>query len=92
MMHADALPTTTAPQPEKKIVDRRPRSTPHSLTEPDAASYIGMSTAWLRQDRCRAADDRRGPAFIRVDRAIRYRLTDLDAFLNAHRVEARRSR
>lgn len=62
------------------------------VTEPEAAKYIGMSIAWLRQCRMQG----RGPVYMRMGggavgsdekgRAIRYRLADLDAYLDAHRV------
>lgn len=56
-----------------------------TLFEADAANYVGFSTAYLRL--CRSKG--RGPAFIRVGRSIRYRVADLDAWLDAHRVEFR---
>ncbi|MFN7916898.1 MAG: helix-turn-helix domain-containing protein [Vicinamibacterales bacterium] len=59
--------------------------TPATLFENDAANYVGFSTAYLRL--CRSKG--RGPAFIRVGRSIRYRVADLDAWLDAHRVEFR---
>ncbi len=55
------------------------------IREPEAARYLGMSIAWLRQSRMRGA----GPAFYKYGRAVRYRLADLDAYLVAHRVEPR---
>jgi hypothetical protein len=59
-----------------------------SVAEDDAARYVGYSQSYLRQARMY----NRGPAFVRVGRAIRYRLADLDAWLMAHRVETRESR
>jgi predicted DNA-binding transcriptional regulator AlpA len=84
-MHDSERQTATA---DRRKADRRPRSTPHSLTEPDGASYIGMSRAFLRQGRQQG----RGPAYIKVGRAVRYRVEDLDAWISAHRVETRDSR
>ncbi len=55
------------------------------LREADAGRYLGMSRAWLRQGRMRG----RGPSYIRTGRSIRYRITDLDVWLDAHRVETR---
>lgn len=49
------------------------------LNEKEAASYIGMSVHFLRQARCYKPD--RGPKFIKIERAVRYRVSDLDAFL-----------
>lgn len=58
------------------------------LTEVEAAKYIGMSRSFLRQDRMNGFRERRtkGPVFIRIGRQIRYHLTDLDAWLDEHRV------
>ena len=64
------------------------RSTPHSLSEADGASYSGVSRAYLRQARAQG----KGPAFCRFGRAVRYRIEDLDAWINAHRVITRDSR
>lgn len=69
-------------QDESTNVDTRASQ---SLTEDDAARYIGMSRSYLRQARLR----RRGPAFIRIGRAVRYRVADLDAFMTACRVQTK---
>ena len=53
------------------------------LNEADTAQYIGMSHAWLRLARQR----RIGPPYIRIARAIRYAVPDLDKFLEAHKVK-----
>ena len=54
-----------------------------TLAERDSAVYIGFRPpalkAWRREGR--------GPAYIRVNRSIRYRVADLDAWLDAHRVQ-----
>lgn len=76
-----AQPTTTA-TPKG---DRRHRSTPTSLTERDASLYDGFSVDWHRKARREGF----GPAFIRCGRTIRYRAADLDAWIDAHRVEPR---
>jgi predicted DNA-binding transcriptional regulator AlpA len=60
----------------------------HTIREREAARYLDMSVAWLRQGRMRG----RGPSYIRAGRAIRYRTADLDAWLQAHRVETRDTR
>ena len=52
------------------------------LNEADTARYIGMSRIWLRISRMRGT----GPAYIRIGRAIRYAVSDLDMFLETHRV------
>jgi hypothetical protein len=65
-----------------------PRTPAHTITERDASHYIGLSVAYLRQARRLG----RGPAYLRIGRTIRYHIEDLDAFLQAHRVETRESR
>ena len=65
-----------------------PRTPAATIQEPEAAQYVGLSRAFLRQARAQG----RGPAYVRVGRAVRYRTSDLDAFLDAHRVETRDSR
>lgn len=55
------------------------------LTETEASRYIGMSRPWLRLQRMK----RRGPSFLRIGRAIRYDVADLDAWMNKNRVECR---
>ena len=59
-----------------------------TLTEADAAKYVGFTAAALRVWRRRG----RGPAYVRASRSIRYRQDDLDAWLAAHRVETQDSR
>lgn len=57
----------------------------HALREADAARYLAVSRAYLRSGRMHG----RGPAFVRIGRAVVYRVTDLDCFLDQHRVETR---
>lgn len=59
------------------------------LTDPEAATYLGVSLSFLRQGRMegRRANRSPGPPFIRMGRAIRYDLQDLDAWLAANRRE-----
>ena len=52
------------------------------LTEVEATRYIGMSRPWLRLQRMK----RQGPSFLRIGRAIRYDVADLDQWLDSHRV------
>jgi predicted DNA-binding transcriptional regulator AlpA len=64
------------------------QQTPHALNstttlrEPDAAAYIGLSRAFLRAARLGRGTP--GPAYVRIGRAVRYRVRDLDAFLEQH--------
>lgn len=48
------------------------------VNEKQAAEFLAVSSAALRRWRA----ERRGPAFIRLERCIRYRLSDLDAYLD----------
>jgi len=58
-------------------------------SETEAACYIGMSRSFLRQDRMDGprAGRTTGPQYIRIGRSIRYLKEDLDAWLEAHRIE-----
>ena len=51
----------------------------HLLTEQEAAEYLSLSRSYLAQSRCYGSPE--GPPFIRLGRAIRYCLADLDAFI-----------
>ena len=65
-----------------------PPKPPQTLTERDAASYIGMSIWFLRT----ARRENRGPAYVQLGRAIRYRIADLDTWMNRHVKHTRESR
>lgn len=60
----------------------------NTLTEKEAAEYIGMSRSFLRQDRMNGYRESRtrGPDFMKFGRAIRYRKEDLDTWLTQHRI------
>jgi hypothetical protein len=60
--------------------------TPQVLKDYDAARYIGMSPAFLRQSRMHGdrASRTPGPPYVRVGRAILYRLIDLDRWLESN--------
>lgn len=59
-----------------------------ALTDPETSKYIGMSISFLRQSRMNGDRDRRtsGPRYIKIGRAVRYLIEDLDAWLDEHRV------
>jgi predicted DNA-binding transcriptional regulator AlpA len=59
-----------------------------TIDERDASPYIGYTKAALRAWRRQG----RGPAYIRINRSIRYRIQDLDDWLQRHRVETEESR
>lgn len=58
-----------------------------TIQERDAAKYVGLSRAFLRQARALG----RGPAYLKLGRAVRYRVADLDDWLDRHRVQTRES-
>jgi predicted DNA-binding transcriptional regulator AlpA len=57
------------------------RTSTEAVTESDAATRLGLKVATLRAWRHQG----RGPAFVRLGRAIRYLASDLDEFLDANR-------
>lgn len=58
-----------------------------TLKEPEAARYIGMSVPFLRISRMDGERAKRtaGPPFIKIGKAVRYRIEDLDAWLLSNR-------
>jgi predicted DNA-binding transcriptional regulator AlpA len=68
---------------------RRDRQRVAALNERDAARYIGMSESWLRHNRLYEAVE--VPRHIKIGRSIRYRVSDLDAFLEERASSARQS-
>jgi Helix-turn-helix domain len=50
--------------------------------EQSAANVLSCSVALLRKWRL----SKEGPAYCKIGRLVRYRQTDLDAFLDSHRV------
>ena len=60
-----------------------PNSDP--LTEREAATRLGLKVATLRAWRHQG----KGPAFLRLGRAIRYLLSDLDEFVQANRHQSK---
>lgn len=55
----------------------------NARTEAEAALVLGCTPSAMRKWRLL----RTGPAYVRVGRLVRYRLVDLDAFIDANRVE-----
>lgn len=53
------------------------------MDERVAASVIGCSVALLRKWRLFGE----GPSYCKIGRLVRYRQSDIDSFLEAHRVE-----
>ena len=62
----------------------RRMSSPHkSLNERAAAEHLGLSVRTLQKRRF----ERQDPPYLKIGRSVRYRLEDLDAFLDAHRID-----
>lgn len=68
----------------KTMIDKR------ALTDEETARYIGMSESFLRQSRMNGDRLNRtpGPRYIKIGRAVRYLIEDLDDWLEEHRVES----
>lgn len=49
------------------------------LNEIQAARMLGMSPAWVQRKRWSGG----GPPFIKIDHAVRYRLEDLEEWINS---------
>lgn len=68
----------------REITDRAGASqetTNQPLTETEAAARLGLKVATLRAWR----NQGRGPAYVRLGRAIRYLSNDLDEFIQSNR-------
>lgn len=61
----------------------------HCLTEQEAAQYIGMSRSFLRQNRMNGLIGNRtpGPPYVKIGRSVRYQLSDLNIWLEQHRIQ-----
>jgi predicted DNA-binding transcriptional regulator AlpA len=53
------------------------------LNERQVQEFYGFSIPYLR----RARHERRGPRFLKVGKLVRYRRSDIEAYLTAHAVE-----
>lgn len=60
-----------------------PQSIDPAMATPEAARYLGYSSAELRKRRRGG----RGPRFIRHMRSVRYKFSDLQAWEAAHAIE-----
>jgi excisionase family DNA binding protein len=54
------------------------------IDTPGAAKYLGLSPATLETMRSKG----RGPKFVKLGTAVRYRLSDLDEYLSARVVQS----
>ena len=55
-----------------------PTHPPAALKTPTAAAYLNIQPATLEQWRWNG----KGPRYVKIGRAVRYRICDLDAFLD----------
>ena len=53
------------------------------ITEKEAAEYLGLNPRTLRNQRIRGG----GSKFVKVGRLVRYRLSDIEAYLDARTFE-----
>jgi len=56
---------------------------PEILNEKQVQEVYGFSIPYLR----RARRERRGPRFLKVGKLVRYRRSDIEAYLTAHAIE-----
>ena len=49
------------------------------MRENEAAEYLGMSLSWMQRSRW----DGSGPPFVKLNHAVRYRQSDLEAWIEA---------
>jgi len=87
MFEAIVAPEPVAPIPSPVLpVEKAGSAGPNTLSEREAAVYIGMSTGWLKKSRTarfRGIID--APPFVRAGATrIVYRRQDLDAWLARH--------
>ena len=61
------------------------RQIPATLNETDAAAYLGISVSFLRFSRM-AKPRNSGPPYCKLGKSVRYRIADLDAWLDSHQV------
>lgn len=60
-----------------------------TLTEREAAAYLGVAASTLRQGRCEGRRENRmpPPPYVRIGRKILYICEDLDLWLSTYRVQ-----
>ena len=54
-----------------------------NMKDDEAALFLGLSPQTLRNYR---SQGNKGPAYIKIGRAVRYTVKDLEAFIEQHRV------
>jgi predicted DNA-binding transcriptional regulator AlpA len=73
---------TAAERAVKALVEQYAIPTAEYLTTQQAASYCSLSTEFFEIARSKA--DGSGPPYVKLARAVRYRRTDLDAWMRKH--------
>ena len=51
------------------------------LSEKEVEQFYGITRRWLQKKRCTGG----GPIFIKIGKSVRYRISDIESFLEAHR-------
>jgi excisionase family DNA binding protein len=75
--------TTTQIKTERKAeAQSAPLAT--VMTVQQASEYLGLAVSTLNQWRCHGG----GPVFIKMGRAVRYRVEDLEAFISSSRMSS----
>ena len=69
-------------KPPSRINISAPVAASEYLTTREAATYLKLSRQFLEGARYRG--DGSGPAYIKLERAVRYRRSVLDAWMSAH--------
>jgi predicted DNA-binding transcriptional regulator AlpA len=59
------------------------RITTRALSDAETSDYIGMSESWLRQSRMNRNPE--APPYVKIGRAVRYLIDDLDDWLAKRR-------
>jgi hypothetical protein len=75
--------------PAAATATNSPAPSPQVISEKDAAVFVGMSTAFLKSARLGKGSE--GPSYIRMGRSIRYRISDLELWLDSRLVQGRRA-
>ena len=60
-------------------------NTPEILNERQVQELYGFTIPYLRRTR----RERRGPRYLKVGKLVRYRKSDIEAYLAAHQVDTR---
>jgi predicted DNA-binding transcriptional regulator AlpA len=60
---------------------------PEVLNEKQVSEIYGFSVPFLR----RARRERRGPRFLKISKSVRYRRSDVEAYLDAHQIDTQES-